>query len=112
MNFRLRQLFASVVLASAVAACATGSSVVTGATRTAIAPSSVQLYPQPPAEYEVIGVVKASSKSGWTEQGSMDYAVEELKKQAAAIGANGVLLKAVAGRYSAIVVGDAIYVPR
>ena len=40
----------------------------------------------------MIGLVEASSDSGWTDQGSQDYAVAELKKQAAKIGANGVLL--------------------
>ena len=29
---------------------------------------------------------------GWTEQGDMDYAVAELKNQAAKLGANGVIL--------------------
>lgn len=54
---------------------------------------------------------------GWTEQGSMDYAVEELKKQAAAIGANGVLINTVGdkgsgpyGDISQTVSGEAIYV--
>jgi hypothetical protein len=71
------------------------------------------LYSKPPAEYEVIGVVRASSQMGLTEQGSMDYAVEELKKQAAAIGANGLLITAVGGRSVApAVVGEAIYVRR
>lgn len=42
--------------------------------------------------FEVIGLVSASSDAGMTEQGSLDYAIEELKKQAAKLGANGVLL--------------------
>jgi hypothetical protein len=86
------------IVAFALAACASGSSVITGTKRPAIAPSAVQLYTNPPAEYDVIGIVKASSDAGLTEQGSMDYALEELKRQAAAIGANGVLLRAVGER--------------
>jgi hypothetical protein len=41
---------------------------------------------------EEIAIVKASSDSGLTQQGSLDYAVEELKKQAAKVGANAVVL--------------------
>jgi len=44
------------------------------------------------SSFELIGLVNASSDAGMTEQGSLDYAVAELKKQAAKLGANGVLL--------------------
>ena len=102
---------AMLIAAFAVAACASGSVVVTGTKRPAIAPSLVQLYSKPPADYEVVGIVKASSEMGFTEQGSTDYAVEELKKQAAAIGANGLLITAVGGRsLVSTVAGEAIYV--
>jgi len=112
MGSQVRLLIAAVVVAFTAAACASSSVVVTGTTRDAVAPSMVQLYPRPPADYEVIGVVRASSEWGWNEQGSMNYALEELKKQAAAIGANGLLVKAVGGYggYAASVVGEAIYV--
>jgi len=36
--------------------------------------------------------VKASSDAGWSQQGSLDYAVDELKAQAAKVGANAVVL--------------------
>ena len=52
----------------------------------------MKLYLEPPSKFEVIGLVNATSDAGWTEQGSLDYAVAELKKQASKIGANGVLL--------------------
>ena len=45
-----------------------------------------------PEGAEVIAIVKASSDSGWTQQDSLDYAVDELKKQAAKVGANAVVL--------------------
>jgi hypothetical protein len=76
----------------AITACASGSSVVTGTTRAPIASEQVRLYLEPPADFEVIGLVNASSDAGWNEQGSMDYAIEELKRQAAKLGANGVLI--------------------
>ncbi|ELY5145892.1 TPA: hypothetical protein RQK43_004553 [Vibrio vulnificus] len=72
--------------------CASGSALVTGTQRTALDISEVKLYLEAPVQYETIGLVKASSDAGLTKQASQDYAVEELKKQAAKIGANGVIL--------------------
>ena len=92
------------LLAISLTACASGSSIVTGTKRTPLTPDQVKLYTEPPANYEVIAIVNASSDAGWTEQGSVDYAVEELKNQAAKLGANGVLLGAT-GETTTTVVG-------
>ena len=75
-----------------LSACASGSYILTGQKRESINPSEVTLYTEPPEHYETIGIVKASSGSGWTQQGDIDLAVEELKSQAALLGANGVIL--------------------
>jgi hypothetical protein len=64
----------------------------------------VSLFLEAPSNYEVIGIVNASSDAGWTEQGSVDYAVEELKNQAAKLGANGVLLEST-GEHTSTVIG-------
>lgn len=45
-----------------------------------------------PVGAEEIAIVKAASDAGLTEQGSLDFAVEELKRQAAKVGANAVVL--------------------
>ena len=67
-----------------LAGCGTGSALVTGQVRTAIEDhSSIQILTTMPADAKEIAIVKASSDSGWTEQGSLDYAVDELRKQAA-----------------------------
>lgn len=96
----------SIVLLSAllVAACATGSSIVVGEVRAPINPNQVSLFLEAPENFEIIGIVNASSDAGWTEQGSVDYAVEELKNQAAKLGANGVLLEAT-GKHTSTVIG-------
>ena len=85
--------------------CATGSVVLTGTARPSTDPQSVKLYIEEPKKYDVLGLVEASSDSGWTDQGSQDYAVSELKKQAAKIGANGVLLTTTGTQTSAITGG-------
>jgi hypothetical protein len=92
-------------LALLLVACASGSVIVTGTKRAPLDPSDVKLYLEAPASFEVIGLVNASSDAGWTEQDSQDYAVQELKKQAAKLGANGVLLETTGARTSTVVGG-------
>ncbi len=72
--------------------CATGSYIVTGNVRPAADPNDVKLYLEPPSEYETIGIVEASSDVELSSQAATDRAVQELKRQAAKIGANGVLI--------------------
>jgi hypothetical protein len=50
-------------------------------------------------QFEHIGIVKAEAEEVITQQEAMDRAVEELKKQAAKIGANGVLLGGMGEKY-------------
>lgn len=77
----------------ALAGCASGSALVTGQTRPPIEDHTiVRILTEMPAEAEQIAIVKASSDSGWTQQGSLDYAMDELRKQAAKVGANAVVL--------------------
>jgi len=92
-----------VVALSFLNACASGSAIVTGVKRPALDFNQVRLYLEAPEQYETIGIVKASSDAGITQQASQDYAVEELKKQAAKIGANGVILTTAGERTSSII---------
>jgi len=87
-----------------IGACASGSAMVTGAERTPISADQVQLYVEPPVDFEVIGIVNASSDAGWTDQGSMDHAVRELMKQAAKLGANGVLIVSAGKKTTGVVI--------
>lgn len=75
-----------------IGSCATGSTIVTGEKRTPISPDEVQLFLDPPAQYETIGVVEVVSPVGLSRQSAQDKAMKELKKRAAKLGANGVLL--------------------
>jgi len=80
------------VLAVTLTGCATGSGVVTGQTRAPIDFMQVKVLLQPPPNHEVIGLVEARSMGGFSDQEKQNYALEELKKQAAAIGANAIVL--------------------
>ena len=82
-----------VVVAAVLVGCASGSALVVGQTRPAIEDySSVKVLTEMPDGAEQIAIVKASSNMGWSQQQSLDYAVEELKKQAAKVGANAVVI--------------------
>jgi hypothetical protein len=84
------------------AGCAASSHVVTGSVRAPVAPEDVRIYTQPPAQYEEIAVLEASSRGGFrfSDQGKMDKVVERLKLEAAKLGANGVLLQSTENRVS------------
>ncbi|EGQ7870740.1 hypothetical protein H8Q54_001534 [Vibrio parahaemolyticus] len=88
----------------ALTGCASGSSILVGEAREPISPEKVRLYIEPPASYDTIALVNASSDAGLTKQGSINYAIEKLKKQAAKLGANGVLLGAP-GSNNAVLLG-------
>lgn len=98
------------VLAAAflVAACASGSALVTGVQRPSLEDhNQVVVLREMPEGAEEIAIVRASSDSGWTEQGSLDYAIDELKRQAAKVGANAVVITARDSETS--VVGVPVY---
>lgn len=80
-------------IAAVLVGCASGSALMVGQARPSIEDfTSVQILTEMPDGAKQIAIVKASSDSGWNQQQSLDYAVEELKKQAAKVGANAVVL--------------------
>jgi len=73
-----------------------GSRIVVGNARPAIAPESVKIYLRPPAKYEEIAIVNASSKNAFaSDQSLTDSTLFRMKKDAANLGANGILLSGV-----------------
>jgi hypothetical protein len=81
------------MLAAVLAGCASGSALVTGQARPAIEDyTTITILTEMPDGAEQIAIVQASSNSGWTQQGKLDHAVEELRQQAAKIGANAVVV--------------------
>ena len=88
----------TVIAAVVAVGCATGSTIVTGTVRPAIDPAEVRIYFEPPSQYETIGIVEASSDVEFSTQAAQDRVIEELKKQAAKIGANGVILMETGNR--------------
>jgi len=78
-----------------VAGCASTSRVMLGQARAPIDPAQVQVYSTPPAGSVEIAQLESSSAVGFGAQGQTDAAVARLKRDAAALGANGVILMGV-----------------
>ena len=101
--FVLSRIFRSVFLLGVIVTslgCAS-SHVMLGKARPPISPEQVNIYSHPPAHYEEIAILEASSKGSWamSQQGKMNKAIERLKEEAAELGANGVLLQATGTEY-------------
>lgn len=92
---RTHLLPAAFLAVLALAGCAGTSKVMLGQARPAIDPADVQIYSVPPPGSRDIAQLEASSAVGFGTQGQTDAAVERLKREAAALGANGVVLMGV-----------------
>jgi hypothetical protein len=79
----------------ALAACAVTheTSVLVGTPRAPTTPEQVKLYTSPPKKYTEIALISADAAHDFMEkQALLDTAVLNAKKQAAKVGANGILL--------------------
>lgn len=82
-------------IALAASGCASTSKVMLGQARAPVDPASVQVYSTPPAGAVEIAQLESSSAVGFGTQGQTDAAIARLKREAAALGANGVILMGV-----------------
>lgn len=84
-----------ILILATVCGCAPATHVLVGQARPPIAPDQVRIYSRPPANFQEIAVLDASSKSafGTGGQKSVDKVIERLKIEAAKLGANGVILE-------------------
>lgn len=90
-----RRTAAVLLLLLALAACASTHRVMLGPARAPVAPEQVQVYVQPPARFEEIARLETESAIGFGTAGQTDSAIATLRREAAALGANGVLLLGV-----------------
>lgn len=88
-------------LCVALAGCAS-SSVLVGTRRPEIEPDQVKLYLAPPAQFEQVALLEASSNGAFalTSRQKTNKVVERLKAEAATLGANGVLLQGIGNEYA------------
>lgn len=84
--------------------CATGTVLVTGEKRLSIPVDHVKLYHATPAgKFDVIGIVNGASAGH--DQGSLDRAIRAMKRKAASIGANAIIIQGSPGQSGSGAVG-------
>jgi hypothetical protein len=109
--------FSGLIAVTAIGLAACGPShVLVGTPRPPTTPDQVKLYTHPPAEFEQIAILEASSQGSWTwsNQAQTEKAIQRLKEEAAKVGANGVLLQGVMKQQTGSVgggVGSSSYGP-
>ncbi len=89
---RLPLMLCLCLLASAVTGCVGTQRVLLHDPLPAVAVEQVRVYAAPPASYREIARIETASGIGFGTQGQTDAAIEKLRREAAAVGANGVLL--------------------
>lgn len=100
-QMKLRNACTAVALSIVLGACAS-SSILVGTPRPPIDPSLVRIYVDPPAVFEKVALLEASSRNSWaiTSQQKTNKALERLKEEAAALGANGILFQGMGSEYA------------
>ena len=91
ITLRVMSILALVAILSA---CATSSVIMLGSSRAPISPDQVRIYTQPPPHYQEIALIHSTSQFSWaiTDQQKIDKAISRMRRKAAALGANGLLL--------------------
>lgn len=97
MGWRTGAIAVALVVGCAAGCTLTrGSSVLVGTRRPAIDPAAVKLYVQAPAKFEQVAIISSDARNDFASQQNLtDNAIERLKREAASVGANGVLLEGV-----------------
>lgn len=83
-------------LATLLGGCTT-SHVIIGHTRPPVDPATVKVYNVPPKQYEEIARIASDSRGtfAFTSDGKKHAALERAKREAASLGANGLLLQEI-----------------
>ena len=102
ITLRVMSILALVAILSA---CATSSVIMLGSSRAPISPDQVRIYTQPPPHYQEIALIHSTSQFSWaiTDQQKIDKAISRMRRKAAALGANGLLLNGLNSRTTEVV---------
>ncbi len=91
MNVTNMKLLVTILAFTCICGCASHATV-TGQKRDPINPDTVKFYDEPPANYEVVGIVEAMKFEFISDDDAdAQFVLGKLKKEAAKIGANGVI---------------------
>lgn len=95
LNRPLPQRLVALALFALLAGCGGVHHVMLAPARPAVDPAQVKVYQVPPKRYEEIARLDARSGAGFGTQGQVDATIDRLAREAARLGANGVLLLGV-----------------
>src|ERR1700745_4480907 len=92
----LRFCAATLAAACLTCSCATRP-IIVGQVRPPISPEAVRVYQVPPRHFERIAIIDSPAGTSWIfpDRPSMELGISRLREQAAALGANGILLQRV-----------------
>jgi hypothetical protein len=92
----LRICGATLAAACLICGCATRS-IIVGQPRPPISPEAVHVYQAPPRHFGRIAIIDSPAGTSWIfpDRPSMELGISRLREQAAALGANGILLERV-----------------
>jgi len=100
-ELRMKKMYFSIIAAFLISGCTivNSTALVVGEKRTPIDFQLVKIYTTAPNKYEEVAIIQAEAGHDFkSAQSVMDSAVMELKKEAAKVGANGVLLGSIGRR--------------
>jgi len=101
-----RPLLSVAAMVLALGGCASTSTVMIGPAYPPIAAEQVRIYYQPPPRYREVALLETHSGSfTYGEQNKMNSVLNNLRTQAAKLGANGVLLQGTENGYGGSGVG-------
>src|SRR5262249_29500533 len=87
---------ATFAAACLICGCATAP-IIVGQPGPPISPEAVRVYQVPPSHFERIAIIDSPAGTSWIfpDRPSMELGISRLRQQAAALGANGILLQRV-----------------
>jgi hypothetical protein len=99
---------AGLLMMSALTACAT-SQVMVGSSRPPVSPAQVQVYLKAPERYDEIAVVESTSRLSFafSADAKTEAVIDRLKRAAAKLGANAILLQSMDDQGAAAIGGSA-----
>lgn len=111
----MKFILISLVLAVLLSGCIlqSGAHIATGDAMPKTSSEQIKLYSYPPKHYKTLGIVAGKARHAFaSEQTRINVAIERMKKEASALGANGIILQAIGdlAAHSAVaqVIGDKI----
>lgn len=88
-------LLTATIIVLTLNACATNQKIITGTPLPPISSNKVKIYSQPPGSFKEIAILNASKNDllGLQKPQSNKAIIEQLKRSAASLGANGILIR-------------------